>query len=323
MIILAASSDVPVLIMGESGSGKELIARAIHNDSLRRDQPLVPVNCAAVPADLFESEFFGHTSGAFTGAVRERPGRFGAAQRGTLFLDEVTEMPTPLQAKLLRALDQGTIQRVGEDEEHPVDVRVIASTNRDVRHELDTGRLRADLYYRLSVVRIHVPPLCARREDIPWLAQHFLTQRRPSATEAMLSARARSLLLAHDWPGNVRELFNVLEMALLLSKGDELRVDLALEANREVRPPPSTDVFGGRVLPERELLRIMRQNTIEALRRTGWKIAGPDGAAALLGVKPSTLVSRVKRWRISRGSEERGDRPREEMGRLGIEPRTY
>ena len=299
MIVLAASTDVPVLITGESGSGKELVAGAIHHESLRRDQPLVSVNCAAVPSDLFESEFFGHASGAFTGAIRERSGHFRAAQGGTLFLDEVTEMPTPLQAKLLRALDHGTVRRVGEDVERRVDVRIIAATNRDVGHELQTGQLRADLYYRLSVVRIHVPPLCARREDIAWLAQHFLTQRRGPGAGQLLTVRVRERLLAHDWPGNVRELFNVLERALILTKGNgELAIDAALADSRESRPPLAPITLGERVLPESALQELVRQNTIEALRRTGWRIAGPDGAAALLGIKPSTLLSRVRRWGI-------------------------
>lgn len=301
---MAASTDVPVLITGESGSGKELVARAIHRESARRDQPLVGVNCAAVPAELFESEFFGHASGAFTGALRERSGHFRAAQGGTLFLDEVTEMPTPLQAKLLRALDRGTVRRVGEDVERPVDVRVIASTNREVTHELRSGRLRADLYYRLSVVRIHVPPLCARRQDIPWLAQHFLTQRRGPGAGRLLTARARDRLLAHDWPGNVRELFNVLERALMLTKGEELQVELALEQSAEARPPVKPELFTDRVLPDQVLQDLMRQNTEAALRQTGWKIAGSDGAAVLLGIKASTLMSRVKRWGISRAVTE-------------------
>jgi transcriptional regulator with GAF, ATPase, and Fis domain len=295
VIDMAAASDVPVFITGQSGSGKELVARAIHNGGRRRDQPLVPVNCAAIPSELFESEFFGHAAGAFTGALRERRGRFRAAHGGTLLLDEITELPAALQAKLLRALDRGVVQRVGDDEERPVDVRVIVSTNRDVRRELESGRLRADLYYRLSVLRIAVPALAARRDDIPWLARYFLKCRIGEPGEQLLTQRDTNLLLDYDWPGNVRELFNVLELALLLGGGRELRVDPALDAARgmtDVDPASAPD----HILSEREMHRLMRQNTVAALRRAHWRISGPGGAATLLGLKPSTLLSRVKRW---------------------------
>ena len=304
LIPMVASTDVPVLITGESGSGKELVARAIHGSSRRREYPLIAVNCAAIPRELFESEFFGHARGAFSGAVRDRNGRFQAAHHGTLLLDEVTEFPSELQGKLLRVLEDGNFQRVGDDQERRVDVRVLAATNRDVEAELASGRLRTDLYYRLGVFRLAVPPLRARREDIPLLVAHFLQHVAPRSEDRVsLSSEGRRLLAEYDWPGNVRELFNVIERALILSEGSVLRVDLALGQTPEeitprvVRPrlTQSQLELPINVLSQEEMDRLERDNIVAALLKTRWKIAGPRGAARLLGVKPSTLASRIKR----------------------------
>jgi len=303
LIPMVAVTDVPVLITGESGSGKELVARAIHASSRRRDRPLVAVNCAAIPRELFESEFFGHARGAFSGAVSERSGRFQAAHRGTLLLDEVSEFPSELQGKLLRVLEDGCFQRVGDDRERCVDVRLIAATNRDVEAELASGRFRADLYYRLGVFRLAMPPLRARRDDIPLLVTHFLQHVAPGSEDRVsLSSEGLRLLAAYDWPGNVRELFNVVERALILSEGSELRIDLALRQTEESKTPPTRPrpaptqlELAINVLSQEEMDRLERDNIVAALVQTRWKIAGPRGAARLLGVKPSTLASRIKR----------------------------
>src|SRR2546423_2575710 len=229
-IEMVAPTDAAVLITGESGTGKELVACAIHDGSPRRDRPMVTVNCASVPRELFESEFFGHLKGAFTGALRDRTGRFQLAHNGTIFLDEVTEIPFELQGKLLRVLEGGHVQRVGDDQIRQVDARVIAATNRDPRQELATGRLRRDLYYRLCVFPIHLPPLRERRGDIRLLTARFLSlaTRRLNRPAVRLTARNLELLESHDWPGNVRELLNVVERAVILTPRGPLRVDLVL-----------------------------------------------------------------------------------------------
>src|SRR5262245_2813389 len=230
---MVARTDAAVLIAGESGTGKELVARAIHDRSPRRDRPLVTVNCASVPHDLFESEFFGHVKGSFTGALRDRTGRFELADKGSIFLDEVTEIPLELQGKLLRVLQERQVERVGEDQQRQIDVRVIAATNRELENEIQAGRFRRDLYYRLCVFPIELPPLRERREDIGLLASHFLglAARRLNCPEGRLTDRALELLTAYDWPGNVRELRNVIERALILSPQGPLRIDLVLHGS--------------------------------------------------------------------------------------------
>ncbi|NTX36047.1 MULTISPECIES: sigma 54-interacting transcriptional regulator [unclassified Myxococcus] len=286
-----AATTASVLILGESGVGKELIARAIHEQSPRRERPLIRVNCASIPRELFESEFFGHVRGAFTGAHRDRAGRFQAADGGTLFLDEVGEIPLELQGKLLRVLQEGSFERVGEDVTRKVDVRIIAATNRDLKGEAAAGRFREDLYYRLSVFPIEVPPLRQRLEDVPLLAEHFLERvsARLKVPVPRMSQAQVQALQRYDWPGNVRELENVLERAVILSRGGRLRLDQALPEGRQ----PMT---GGTAsfLTEREWRRREKDNLKAALTAAGGKVYGPGGAAELLGLAPTTLASRLK-----------------------------
>jgi PAS domain S-box-containing protein len=303
-IQMVAPTDAAVMITGESGTGKELVARAIHDRSPRRDHPMVTVNCASVPRDLFESEFFGHVKGSFTGAIRDRTGRFQLADKGTIFLDEVAEIPLELQGKLLRVLQGGHVQRVGEDQVRQVDVRVVAATNRNPREELAAGRFRRDLYYRLCVFPIHLPPLRERRDDIRLLAAHFLdlARRQLKRPDVRLTDHALELLERYDWPGNVRELSNVIERAVILSEGGPLRIDLVLGESPPAparRAPPLAPADRA-VLSQHELNRQERDNVITALETTNWRIYGPAGAAQLLGLKPTTLASRLKRLGIER-----------------------
>src|SRR5262249_21476095 len=303
-IELVASTDANVLLLGESGTGKELIARRIHDRSPRHRRPLIKVNCASIPRELFESEFFGHVKGAFTGAMRDRAGRFQAADGGTLFLDEVGEIPFELQGKLLRAIQEGRFERVGDERTHQVDVRIVAASNRDLPEEVSAGRFRQDLYYRLSVFPIHLPALRDRIDDIPELATHFVR-----AVSARLGIPANTIgrqnlevLQAYSWPGNIRELQNVIERAVILARGGPLRVDMALPAGASVssarreRAPESAEGF----MTDREFRKRERQNLIAALGEAGWKIYGRGGAAALLGMKPTTLASRMRALGIER-----------------------
>ncbi len=299
-----AATPSSVLILGESGVGKEMIARAIHTQSPRKDEPLVKVNCASIPKDLFESEFFGHVRGAFTGAHKDRVGRMQLANGGTLFLDEVGEIPLDLQGKLLRALQEQEFERVGDDATHAVDVRIVAATNRDLEKEVAAGRFREDLYYRLSVFPISVPPLRERPQDIPLLAQHFLEEQcQQLGREAMQISKAQAQALsALNWPGNIRELKNVIERAIILSRGSRLRLDLAMpdlvqnveEVFHEVSAPEAE------VLDEEAFRALERANIIKALEKCDWKVSGAKGAAALLGIKPSTLSYRMNNFSIER-----------------------
>jgi len=302
---LVARTDAAVLLTGESGTGKELVARAIHDRSPRRNHALVTVNCASIPRELFESEFFGHVRGAFTGALRDRTGRFQLAHKGTIFLDEVSEIPLELQGKLLRVLQERQVERVGEEQLREVDARVIAATNRDLQDEVEGGRFRGDLYYRLCVFPIELPPLRERREDIALLAADFLevAARRLNSPELQLTDHALEQLTAYDWPGNVRELQNVIERAVILSQRGPFRVDPVLQGSRAtsrgVRTLPLNNLAETRsgVLSEAEMSLRARDNILAALERTGWKISG---AARMLGVKPTTLASRLKRLGIER-----------------------
>ena len=294
-----APTSANVLITGESGTGKELVARAVHRLSPRQGRALITVNCASIPRELFESEFFGHLKGAFTGAVRDRVGRFQLAHLGTLFLDEVGEIPLELQSKLLRVLQQGEFERVGDERTLTVDVRVIAATNRDLRQEVDAGRFREDLYYRLNVFPIEVVALRRRRDDIPLLAAQFVeraARRFNRPTVRLTNANIRELQAA-DWPGNVRELMHVIERAVLTAPGARLRFDLP---GRAADPVKDQEPTSREVLTDAELQRTHDSNLRAALDQTGWKIYGPGGTAELLGMKPTTLTARIKKAGLSR-----------------------
>lgn len=299
-IELVAGTDASVLIQGESGTGKELVAREIHQRSARADEPLITVNCASIPRELYESEFFGHVKGAFTGAVRDRGGRFEAADGGTILLDEVGEIPLDLQAKLLRVLQEGEYERIGDERTRRVDVRVVAATNRDLRQEVERGRFRSDLYYRLNVFPIDVPPLRERKEDIGVLAAHFLREAgvRVGAEESSLTAANVRALEAYHWPGNARELRNVIERAVITAGEGRLRFEPLLTSQARPRPRPRADE--AEVFSEEEMLRFQRTNIERALEQTGGKVYGEAGAARLLGIKPTTLASRMKKLGISR-----------------------
>jgi PAS domain S-box-containing protein len=301
-----AATDANVLILGETGTGKELIARAIHLASQRRTKPLIKVNCAAIPATLIESEFFGHEQGAFTGATKKRDGRFALAHGGTIFLDEIGELPLDLQSKLLRVIQEGEFEPVGSSQTRKVDVRVIAATNRDLRACAREGKFRDDLYYRLSVFPIQLPPLRERPDDIAILATAFaqkLAQRMGRAL-APLTEESLRRLQAYAWPGNVRELQNVIERAVITARDGRLNLDRALpESVGAVTSAPSTqinDEGNHRIRTAKELEQLERQNIIAALETAEWKVAGDNGAAQLLGIKPTTLSSRMKALGIGR-----------------------
>lgn len=298
-----AQTPANVLVLGESGVGKELVARAIHARSSRVDAPLVKVNCASIPKDLFESEFFGHVKGAFTGAHKDRVGRFQLADGGTIFLDEVGEIPIELQGKLLRVLQESEFERVGDDITRTVDVRVIAATNRDLERLVMDGKFREDLFYRLSVFPIRVPPLRERKDDVIQLARHFLdTTYKDFGREPLpLTQSQVDAIAGYDWPGNVRELKNVIERAVILSKGGVLQLDLP-SARAEAHASSATpiDRKPSQILTENDMRELQKQNMQAALERSGWKVSGPNGAAALLGVKPTTLADRIKAFELQR-----------------------
>ncbi len=289
-----APTEADVVITGETGTGKELVARAVHALGRRKDKSLIKVNCASIPRELFESEFFGHVRGAFTGAVRDRIGRFQLADGGTLFLDEVGEIPLEMQSKLLRVIQEGKFERVGEDKTRTVDVRITAATNRDLRAEVEAGRFRQDLYYRLNVFPIEVAPLRHRTEDIPRLVTHYLEQtaRKLNLPVPHLTTAEMRPLQEYDWPGNVRELQNVLERGLITQRGGRghLRFDLPGAGEPRHTSDRRHSDADDEVIPDAELRRRERENLLAALRRTNWRIYGPGGAADLLGVKPTNPV---------------------------------
>jgi len=298
-----AETPASVLLQGESGVGKELVAHAIHARSPRAEGPLVKVNCASIPKELFESEFFGHVKGAFTGAHRDRVGRFQLADGGTLFLDEVSEIPLEQQGKLLRVLQEGEFEPVGDDFTKSVDVRVVAATNRDLEKLIFDGKFREDLFYRLSVFPIEVPPLRKRGDDIIKLAQHFLEKAcNDFGRPLMQLSRAQGgMLRDYNWPGNVRELKNVIERAVILSPRNVLRLDLSMSSlgaeNMSAQPEQRAE---DQVLTETEMRRLQKRNLMAALKQTGWRVSGPDGAAEVLGVKPTTLADRIRSYGIRR-----------------------
>ncbi len=296
-----APTEAAVLIHGETGTGKELIAHAIHAQSGRHAHPLVKVNCAAIPAALMESEFFGHERGAFTGATARREGRFAIADGGTIFLDEVGELPLELQPKLLRVVQEGEFEPVGSSDTRRVDVRIIAATNRDLKKEVREGRFREDLYYRLDVFPISLPPLRERGDDLLVLAQAFLDRfaQRSGRYFRRLDEAAAARLRAYDWPGNVRELQNVIERAVIVSEGERLQLErvLPLPADRAAGP---VSAAAARILTASEMREFERLNLVRALEQTNWRVAGSEGAATLLGMNPSTLSSRIKALGIRR-----------------------
>ncbi|MCB9833861.1 MAG: sigma 54-interacting transcriptional regulator [Planctomycetes bacterium] len=295
-IAIVAPTDASVLILGESGVGKELAARAVHEASHRAEHPLVKVNCGAVPGELFESEFFGHVRGAFTGAQRDRIGRFELANGGTIFLDEVGEIPLERQAKLLRVLQEGTYERVGDETTRRVDVRVIAATNRNLMEEVRAGRFRADLYYRLGVFPLELPPLRERLEDLGMLAELFVAKaaRRLRRPAPRISRSLLRRFEAYHWPGNVRELQHVIERAVILSPGRTLECpDLDLEAPSA----RSVEILGEAPTTEltmADLKALEREVILRAWEAAGRKVSGPGGAAEALGVPPTTLQSKLK-----------------------------
>jgi len=293
-----APTEVTVLIQGETGTGKELLARAVHNRSLRKDRPLVKVNCGSIPSGLVESELFGHEKGAFTGAVQQRRGRFELAHSGTIFLDEIGEVPIETQLALLRVLQERQFERVGGSRSIPVDVRIIAATNRDLSSAVAAGTFRLDLFYRLNVFPIQVPPLQKRKEDIPLLIEYFVKKFAENLGKHIkhVEKRTLELCLAYSWPGNIRELQNIVERSMILCTGDTFSIDEAwLSAERSSR----TDIFG----PLVQTLQDQEKGMIEAaLAETRGKVAGANGAAAMLGIPPSTLESKIKQLKIKKQS---------------------
>ena len=314
-IELVAPTDASVLALGESGTGKELVAREIHRHSSRASKPIIKVNCGAIPKTLYESELFGHIKGAFTGAVRDRQGRFEAADGGTLFLDEVGEIPLELQSKLLRVLQEGTFSRVGEQRMRQVNVRIIAATNRDLKKAAQEGTFREDLYYRLNVFPIRVPPLRERRSDVPLLAAYFIEQaslRMGLTNPPNLPEEELERLKRYNWPGNIRELQNVVERAVIMSRAHGGRLSFAsLGGDDQISSPIESAFANGdtphsapTILTEDQITELQRSNTLRALEAARWRIRGDGGAAERLGLKPTTLASRVKRWGLKEEHEQ-------------------
>jgi transcriptional regulator with GAF, ATPase, and Fis domain len=288
-----APTDSTVLIEGETGTGKELIAQAIHNLSSRCGRPFVRLNCAAIPLDLLESELFGHEKGAFTGAIAQKIGRFELADKGTLFLDEVGDIPSPLQPKLLRVLQEQEFERLGSTRTHQVDVRLVAATNRDLAEMVNRGQFRSDLYYRLNVFPVMLPPLRARSEDIPALVTHFagIFGRRMGRQIEHIPAETMSALNSYQWPGNIRELQNLVERAVILSNDGVLPNPLPATVSQALA------VSTAATTTLRESERALILQTLEEVR---WVIGGPKGAAAKLGLKRTTLIHKMQKLGISR-----------------------
>jgi formate hydrogenlyase transcriptional activator len=291
-----APTDSTVLIQGETGTGKELIARATHNLSSRCGRPFIKLNCAAIPFDLLESELFGHEKGAFTGAIAQKIGRFEMADKGTLFLDEVGDIPPGLQPKLLRVLQEQEFERLGSTRTHQVDVRLVAATNRNLVDMVRRNEFRSDLYYRLNVFPIPLPPLRARREDIPALVEHFVEiyARRMGKQIDQISSETMSELMAYAWPGNIRELQNFIERSVILSSGNVLQAPFA-----SLKAAATTEAQEAVTLEEAE-----RDHIRKTLDQTRWVVSGPNGAAARLGIKRSTLYFRMQKLGISRSNKD-------------------
>jgi formate hydrogenlyase transcriptional activator len=292
-IRVVAPTDATVLVQGETGTGKELIARSLHELSERRKQPFIKVNCAAIPATLLESELFGHEKGSFTGAFAQKIGRFEMAHKGTLFLDEIAEMPLELQPKLLRAIQEQELERVGGNRTIRVDIRIVAATNRNLKQMVEEGKFRSDLYYRLHVFPLHVPPLRERREDIPHLTRHFVQKhaQRMSRNIETIPTSILEALTRHHWPGNIRELQNVLERAVILTRGTSLHFEIS-ELMPKAEPLYRRNSEGSQASE--------RDRIIKALEEANGQVGGPNGAAARLGLKRTTLQNRMRKYMIAR-----------------------
>jgi formate hydrogenlyase transcriptional activator len=305
---VVAPAGTAVLITGETGTGKELIARAIHNLSPRRERTFVKINCAAIPGGLLESELFGHERGAFTGALTKKIGRFELADHGTLFLDEIADLPLDLQPKLLRVLQEQEFERLGSNQTQRVDVRIVAATNSDLSRLVAERTFRSDLFYRLNVFPIHIPALRERSEDVPHLVRYFVQKfsRRLNKAVAYIPAEAMDALSSYSWPGNIRELENFTERAVLLSPGKELRVPISelkpVASAAESGPDSSSSSTSLTSSPSSisTLEDAERQHILRALRQTEWRIAGAKGAAVILGMKRTTLQARMRKLGIRR-----------------------
>jgi formate hydrogenlyase transcriptional activator len=291
-----APTDSTVLIQGETGTGKELIARAIHNLSARCGRPFIKLNCAAIPFDLLESELFGHERGAFTGAIAQKVGRFELADKGTLFLDEVGDIPPALQPKLLRVLQEQEFERLGSTRTQQVNIRLVAATNRNLAEMVKRNEFRSDLYYRLNVFPIPLPPLRARRDDIPALVEHFveLYSRRMDKPIDQIAPDTMSALTSYPWPGNIRELQNFIERSVIMTSGNVLQPPLAT-----LQSSTGAESLGAVTLEDAE-----RDHIRKILEQTRWVVAGPNGAAARLGIKRSTLYFRMQKLGITRSNKD-------------------
>ena len=296
LVRLVAPTDSTVLILGETGTGKELIARAVHGHSSRKNKPMVTVNCTTLPANLIESELFGHEKGSFTGAFERRIGKFERAHTGTLFLDEISELQLELQSKLLRVLQEREIERIGCNQPVKVDVRIIAASNRNLEREVEAGRFRADLYYRLSVVPVNLQPLRNRREDIPLLVTHFIEKLAGKLNRNVTSISDDCLdsLMAYQWPGNIRELGHVIERSIITTTGHEIKAVFL----------PKINGIASSGIGKKPALKTLQQNEREhilsVLNECNWRISGAGQAADILGVSPSTLYSRMKKLGIEK-----------------------
>jgi formate hydrogenlyase transcriptional activator len=296
-----APTDSTVLVLGETGTGKELIARAIHNLSARCGRPFVKLNCSAIPFDLLESELFGHEKGAFTGAIAQKIGRFEMADTGTLFLDEIGDLPLALQPKLLRVLQEQEFERLGSGRTHRINVRMVAATHRNLEEMVERKEFRSDLYYRLNVFPIVLPPLCERREDIPQLVSHFVEifARRMDKQIDRIPEETLRALSSYSWPGNVRELQNLIERAVIRSNDGVLQNPLPIsKLNNDL--PISKEIPGAAVRSQNTLMDSTRVAILQALRAAGWVVGGSGGAAVRLGLKRTTLIAKMKKLGITR-----------------------
>lgn len=301
LVNLVAPTDANVLILGETGTGKELFARAIHESSTRHSKSMVTLNCAALPSELIESELFGHVKGAFTGALTSREGRFSLADKSTLFLDEIAELPLPLQAKLLRVIQEGTFEPVGSSETKSVDVRVIAATHQNLEKQIAEGKFREDLFYRLNVFPINIPPLRERGKDITLIANAFFEKitKNKALSVNPLTKQDLNVLASYSWPGNVRELQNIIERGIITSRDGNFNLDAILTASKRTN---TATVEKPNILTSDEILELEKNNIIKALNLTSWKISGKDGAAELLNLPRTTLASKIEKFGIRRAA---------------------